>query len=115
MVIIEVARGADVTWIGKVTDKQPPFNVEPIGDCTFVFTAMRDGWKGTVFLQKTLALSDPDNGEAELTIASADTIDLENVDQDFVFDIVVTTVLRNKFPVCRGVLRVVPSSIVRGT
>ena len=107
--IITVDRGADKSWLGYVKRADA---AENIADCTFTFKAFEGGWKGTVFLEKTLDIVDEASGLARLLIDSADTIDLENVERTYVFQIVMVNAAGKIYPVTRGELVVVPSGIV---
>ena len=107
--IITIDRGADKSWLGYVKRSGV---AEPIADCTFTFKAFEGGWKGTLFLEKTLDIIDGPTGLARLLIDSADTIDLDNVEHTYVFQIVMVNADLKTYPVTRGELVVSPSSIV---
>lgn len=106
--VLAIDRGADKSWLGYV--KRAGI-AESIADCTFTFKAFDGGWKGTVFLEKTLDIVDGPTGLARLLIDSADTIDLDNVEQTFVFQIIMVNADSKIYPVTRGELVVSPSGI----
>ena len=102
--VISMVRGDDEVWTLNVTEKTSPYGAVDITGCVVLFT-VKDKYDGTVIMQKTLALSTPLTGKAELTIDAADTASLANEKQTYVFDIQVTksagskreTLLKGKF------------------
>jgi len=103
---ISIVRGDDKAWVLNVALKSTGV-VTDITDCSFVFSA-KSQYSGLLVLQKSLVLSAPLVGEAELIIDAADTQSLPNEKSEFLFDIQVTKVTGKKETLLRGTFIVLP-------
>jgi len=104
--VISMVRGDDKAWVLTVALKSDG-TVTDITNCSFVFS-VKTNFGGSLVLQKSLTLSAPLIGEAELIIDSADTQSLPNEKSEYVFDIQVTKVTGKKETLLRGTFIVLP-------
>ena len=104
--MISMVRGDDKAWVLTVALKSTGV-VTDITDCSLVFS-VKSEFGGALVLQKSLALSAPLVGEADLIIDAADTQSLPNEKSEYVFDIQVTKVTGKKETLLRGTFIVLP-------
>jgi hypothetical protein len=69
--------------------------ISDITDCTLILTVRRQN-STVILIQKTtdvddgIVLTDPTNGVAEITVDSADTETLRNLDYNYIYDVQIT-------------------------